>query len=422
MILVVDDESAIRFFLKRRLTAWNFQVMTAENGSRALELVRSGHPDILLTDLFMPEGDGFELLANVRKESPDLPVIVMSGHGEPCDIIQVLRLGAWDYLCKPFENMAYLRVTIAHVLEKVDLIKENRRYREHLEDIVAQKTAELLKSEQRYRTVAEFTYDWEYWIAPDGEFVYISPSCERLTGYSALEFIENPSILREIVHPDDQDHFERHIIESHLRTEICRLDFRIIRRDYEQRWIEHCCQPVTDLKGAYLGRRCSNRDITYQKLIESDLINQQKVLVNKSISLEKTNQALKTLLDQREIEKKSIEQSMVSNLKRYVLPYLDDLEQQNIGKDTQTYLNIIRSNIEQLISPISKSLGGAYLALTPTEIKVADLIRQGRSTKSIAASLNTSGSTIEKHRNKIRKKLNVLKKKVNLYTYLNSLS
>ena len=134
------------------------------------------------------------------------------------------------------------------------------------------------------------------------------------------------------------------------------------------------------------------------------------------------NQALKAILDQREMEKRSIEQTMVANLKRYVFPYLDELERSRIGDDKKSFVTVIRTNIEQLIAPVSRRLSGAYLDLTPTEIKVADLIRQNKRTKFIAESLNTSPSTVEKHRNKIRKKFNILHKKVNLTTYLNSLS
>lgn len=133
------------------------------------------------------------------------------------------------------------------------------------------------------------------------------------------------------------------------------------------------------------------------------------------------NQALRVILDQREMEKRSIERTMVTNLKRYVFPYLDELDRLRIDKDVKSWVNIIRTNIDQLIAPVSKRLSGAYLDLTPTEIKVADLIRQNKRTKFIAQRLNTSPSTVEKHRNKIRKKLDLLNKKVNLATYLSSL-
>ena len=84
-------------------------------------------------------------------------------------------------------------------------------------------------------------------------------------------------------------------------------------------------------------------------------------------------------------------------------------------------MDIIRTNVDQLINPMESNLRVAYLDLTPTEIRVADLIRQGKQSKSIADSLNISVSTVEKHRNKIRKKLNI-PKNINLTTYLNSLT
>jgi len=180
---------------------------------------------------------------------------------------------------------------------------------------------------------------------------------------------------------------------------------------------------LIELRRAYEEIKFKNKELENdQKKIETDLRNQKQELIEKRISQEKTNEVLKAILDQREIEKKAIEQSIVVNLKKFVFPYLDDLEQQKINKNAAAYLNIIRANIEQLIPPASKSLSSAYIELTPTEIKVADFIRQGKSTKSIAAILNVSTSTVEKHRNKIRQKFNILKKKVNLHTYLNSLS
>ncbi len=421
-ILVVDDEPGIRLVLEKRLATWNFQVLTAENGRRAMALIQTEHPDVVITDLFMPEVDGFELLGHIRKTVPDLPVIVISGQGELGDVIQALRLGAWDYLYKPIEKASFLRLTLDRVLEKARLLKENRTYRHHLEELVAQKSSELAANERRYRIVADNAYNWEYWVAPDGNIVYISPSCERISGYSTDAFAANPSLLRGIIHPEDRKRVDRHYDDGHVDREIHQLEFRIVRRDGGQRWIGHTCLPVYDDQGSYLGRRGSNQDITYRKQIENDLNSRKQALIEKTISQQKANEALKSLLEQREIEKAAIEQTMVTNLKRFVFPYLDDLERLGCGQDAKAYVNLIRTNIEQLISPVSKKLSGAYLELTPMEIKVADLIRQGKSTKTIAAILKTSSSTVEKHRNKIRKKLHLLKSKVNLHTYLNSLA
>lgn len=422
VILVVDDDPGICRLLNKRLGAWNYSVITAEGGFRAAELIQQECPKVVITDLFMPDGDGFELLLHIRETAPDLPVIVMSGQGDLKDAVQALRLGAWDYLIKPFGEKAFLQRSIDQVLEKARLIRENRNYRDHLEMLVAQKNVELAASEKHYRTVADFTFDWEYWIAPDGKILYMSPSCQRITGYSPDAFSKQPGLLQQIVHHADRAEFVRHLNKRDLQHDIFQLDFRIVHPEKGRRWIGHHCQPVFDVDGSYLGRRCSNRDITYQKQIENDLIRKQQSLVEKAISQKKANEALRALLRQREIEQKAIEQSMVSNLRRYVSPYLDELDRQTAGRSTAMLTSIIRTNIDHLVAPVYRKLSGAYLMLTPMEVKVADLIRQGASSKSIADFLNMSVSTVEKHRNKIRKKLNLLKKKVNLQTFLNSLT
>ena len=136
---------------------------------------------------------------------------------------------------------------------------------------------ELRESEERFRTLADFTYDWEYWLNPDGDYVYVSPSCERITGYRSEEFQKNPELLETIIHPDD-----RAIVTKHLREEpiegsvVYPVEFRVISRGGEERWLEHVCQPVYGSNGKYLGRRGSNRDITGRRRAEEALEEQAK--------------------------------------------------------------------------------------------------------------------------------------------------
>jgi PAS domain S-box-containing protein len=127
----------------------------------------------------------------------------------------------------------------------------------------------LRESEERLRMVADFTYDWEYWVGPDGGYLYVSPSCERITGYRADEFTQNPGLLRTIVHPDDRALVDRHLDERFESDEATALDFRILTRAGEERWINHVCTPVYGAGGRPLGRRASNRDITERKQAES---------------------------------------------------------------------------------------------------------------------------------------------------------
>ena len=98
-----------------------------------------------------------------------------------------------------------------------------------------------------YRTVADYTYGWEYWQAPDGHIRYMSPACQRVTGYSMDEFVANSQLLAEIVLAED-----RHLLDQHVLIVAAeafpdmphRAEFRIRRRDGEMRWIAHTCQAI----------------------------------------------------------------------------------------------------------------------------------------------------------------------------------
>ena len=135
----------------------------------------------------------------------------------------------------------------------------------------------LQQSEERFRTVADFTYDWEDWMGPDGKYLYVSPSFERITGYSRDELLKDHRFLETLIHPDDQKKVERHLLDHVSTHGVASLDFRIINRNGETRWISHLCQAVHSRAGKWLGRRASNRDITEQKKIEAQLRQAQKM-------------------------------------------------------------------------------------------------------------------------------------------------
>lgn len=128
----------------------------------------------------------------------------------------------------------------------------------------------LEESERHFRTVADFTYDWEFWSDPEGAFLYVSPSCERITGYSVMDFMQNPNLIFEIVHEDDREILEKHLKLESENDGVLEVHFRIIDKSGEVRWISHVCQAVYDSEGHYLGRRASNRDSTRRILAEKE--------------------------------------------------------------------------------------------------------------------------------------------------------
>jgi PAS domain S-box-containing protein len=129
----------------------------------------------------------------------------------------------------------------------------------------------LKESELRYRTVADFTVDWEYWILPDGMLRYVSPSCQQISGYSAEQLYADPQLLSHMVHPDDLALFDGHSHQLSGSGVPLPIDFRIRTQDGETVWISHVCRPVFDAAGQPLGLRASNRDITESKHIETAL-------------------------------------------------------------------------------------------------------------------------------------------------------
>jgi PAS domain S-box-containing protein len=128
----------------------------------------------------------------------------------------------------------------------------------------------LAHEEEKFHTVADYTHDWEYWVGGSHEILYMSPSSERVTGYSPAEFSADSGLLLRIIHADD-----RYLMDSHRHDaqhkEPDGVYFRIVRRDGDIRWISHRCQPVFGRDGNYRGQRVSNSDITNRRLFEAEI-------------------------------------------------------------------------------------------------------------------------------------------------------
>jgi len=137
---------------------------------------------------------------------------------------------------------------------------------------------QLQQSELRYRIVADNTHDWEFWLSPAGDFIYVSPSCETITGHAAEEFRRDAGLEMRLVHPADRDMLETHQRDTLEHKVHGECEYRILRPDGEICWIGHVCQPVFDAQGQYLGKRGSNRDITAQKQAEAALQRQAALL------------------------------------------------------------------------------------------------------------------------------------------------
>ncbi len=198
VILTIDDEKNIRDSFRMFLEDYDYQVIEAENGREGLEVFFREKPDLVICDLRMPEINGLKVIEKIKSDSPDTPIIVVSGTGIISDAIEAIQRGAWHYLLKPIQDMSVLLHAINQATERSRLIIENRAYQEHLEESVAKRTMELQKavkdlnkshlklknSEQKYRTIFYNLQDVYLEILPDGTLIEISPSISNISQYS----------------------------------------------------------------------------------------------------------------------------------------------------------------------------------------------------------------------------------------------
>jgi PAS domain S-box-containing protein len=210
----------------------------------------------------------------------------------PYVYVTLIDAGIMTILIFPMLYFLSFRPLLHHLGERQHAEEKLRRANDELEWRVQERTEELriaiseLEDEinvrrrteealreaaERFRIVADFTHDWEYWRSVDNHFHYISPSCETITGYPREAFHEDPNLFLQIVHPDDRERLAAHYHDDLRRDEPYEIEFRIVRRDGQERWLGHACRLVLDSDGRKLGRRASNRDITERKQAEAAL-------------------------------------------------------------------------------------------------------------------------------------------------------
>lgn len=153
-VLCIDDDSSIRESISAYLSDVGYLVETASDGSAGLEILGRNTFDAVLLDLSMPGVSGLEVLDQTTRSHPALPVIVISGTGNVHDVIAALRLGAWDFLTKPIEDLDLLHYVLRRSVERSRLLQENERYRLRLESLVEERTL-ALSEEVRERRLAE---------------------------------------------------------------------------------------------------------------------------------------------------------------------------------------------------------------------------------------------------------------------------
>jgi PAS domain S-box-containing protein len=168
-----------------------------------------------------------------------------------------------------FENARLYQAVQSELAERMQAERELSDYRDHLEVLVLERTEALQASEEKFRTVADWTYDWEYWTDPNSDIVYMSPSVERITGYPVEMFSADKEFFGQLIHQEDRLRWQQHVRDESAASNVREIEIRIRKKDGQECWIQHICRPVHADDGEYLGQRVSNRDITERKQAEN---------------------------------------------------------------------------------------------------------------------------------------------------------
>jgi PAS domain S-box-containing protein len=271
----------------------------------------------------------------------------------------------------------------------------------------------LRDSETKFRALAE-SAPAAIIIRLGTKFLYVNPAFESITGYTKAQALAMP--FWQLVHPDMRELVkERGIARQRGEAVPQRYDIKAITKDGRTKWLDLVATAID--YGGDTATLAMGYDITERKKVEQSLLTREQELQDRTQDLEEMNAALHILLKKREDDKAALEEKMLLNVKQLIEPYLHNLQQTRLSARQSSLLNIILANTEEIISPFARNVTNIYNKLTPKELQIADLIKQGKTTKEIAGIMSSSVRTVEFHRSNIRNKFR-LKGKANLQTHL----
>ncbi|MGA7877892.1 MAG: PAS domain S-box protein [Desulfoferrobacter sp.] len=350
------------------------------------------------------------------------------------------RLIAWhNTFLRDEEGNVICAVSIGEDITEARLAQKRLiKAHEELERKVEERTAELVRvneqlrqSRSLYRSVVQDQTELINRFTPDGTVLFINDACCRYFNKDRGEFLGKR--FMPFVPEEDRKIVEGQLASLTAENPVGTCEHRVLLPSGETRWQQWTNRAIFNEEGCLVEFQSVGRDVTERKMLDESLrkayAEQEKKieertaeLAKKTRLLEEMNTALKVLLRQREEDKRRLEEDVLANVKALVFPYIEKLARSRLDDEQALYLGILESHLADVTSPFMGRLSREMSGLTPAEMEVAGLIREGKRTKEIAHILNLSKHTVVSHRYHIRTKLKLKNKKVNLRSYLQSLA
>ncbi len=250
-VLIIEDSEDDALLLLRALKKGGFEPdpLRVETAKQMFTALRDRRWDVILCDFKLPGFDGLEAISVIKTSGLDIPILIVSGTIGEEMAVECMRQGANDYIMK--DNLSRLCPAIDRELAEA-VSREKRRQAE----------AALLASEEKFKTIAYYTVDWESWFAPDGTCLWVNPAVFRITGYSADEILSMPDFTAVLFAEEDREPFRRYFKKALTGTRGDNFEIRFLHKNGSNLWLSVSWQPVYDTTGKFLGIRTSGRDIT----------------------------------------------------------------------------------------------------------------------------------------------------------------
>jgi len=274
----------------------------------------------------------------------------------------------------------------------------------------------LRESGEKYRSLVESTEDSVYLVDRDCRYLFMNQKHLSRFGLPADKVIGRA--YRKFHSKKETKQFAEKVHEVFETGKSLLYEYRSQR---DSGYFLRTLSPVKEPDGKTTAVTVVSKDITGLKRTEEALRKREKELEIKTSSLEEVNTALRVLLKRRDEDREELEEKVLVNVNELVFPFLEKVKKAPLDPEQRVYIGVLESNLNDIISPFLRTLSAKYVSLTPTEIQVANLIKQGTINKEVARLMNLSIRTVEFHRENIRRKLGIRNKKTNLRTHLLSM-
>jgi len=321
---------------------------------------------------------------------------------------------------------------VRSVTMTVSMIPGTKKSVASLMDITVRKQSEeRLKESERFLTdVIDFLPDATFVIDAGGKVIAWNRAMEEMTEVAATKMIgrgnyeyampfygeRRPILIDLALKPDSR--YEGTYVSTERHDTVLVGEAYMPALKGGQRYLHGTASILRDSAGNVVGAIESIRDITERRRMEEALRKREEELEHKSRNLEEMNTALRVLLKHREEDKSELEERILSNVKKLVVPYVEKLRKSRLSNEQASYVEILEDHLQDILSPFLRNLGTRHLNLTPKEIQVASLIREGKTSKEIAEVIGVSARAVDFHRDNIRIKLGIKNKKANLRSFL----